>query len=154
MRTPARSHRRLIARAGSTALWTMLCTVPREIGQSKRSRSNSTTARYGLWPDQHQGQDQLPQPGLGDGQVEEDVVGAGRGVEGVGQGVRGGVGLLIEELAADLMLPSQLGDRVSPSEDLDGEILPLGRQEPLGRPRTGSGRAAGVEVRLCERGKT
>jgi hypothetical protein len=28
----------------------MLCTVPREIRQSKRSRSNSTTARYGLWP--------------------------------------------------------------------------------------------------------
>ena len=46
----AKSKRRLIARAGSTALVTMLCTVPREMRQSKRSRSSSTTARYGLWP--------------------------------------------------------------------------------------------------------
>jgi hypothetical protein len=56
------------------------------------------------------------------------------GVEGVVQGVRCGVGLLIEEVAADLMLPGQLGDRVSPGQDLHGEIPPLGRQEPLGRP--------------------
>ena len=42
--------RPLIARAGSTALRTMLCTVPREMRQSKRSRNNSTTARYGAWP--------------------------------------------------------------------------------------------------------
>ena len=33
-------------------------------------------AAVGTMADQHQGQDQLPQPSLGDRQVEEDVVGA------------------------------------------------------------------------------
>ena len=37
--------------------------------------------------DQHQGQDQLPQPSLGDRQVEEDALGLGFGVEGVGQSI-------------------------------------------------------------------
>ena len=32
------------------------------------------------------------------------------------------------------MLPSQLRDRVCPGEDLDGQVLPLRRQESLGRP--------------------
>ena len=35
--------------------------------------------------DQHQGQDQLPQPGLGDRQVEEDILGLEIGVKGFGQ---------------------------------------------------------------------
>jgi hypothetical protein len=97
---------------------------------------------------QHQSQDQLTQPGLGYRQVEEDVFGRWCGVEGVGQGVRCGVGLLIEELPADLMLPSQLGDRVSPGEDLYSEIPPLGRQEPLGRPGDEVGNGDGSQVRL------
>jgi hypothetical protein len=62
--------------------------------------------------------------------------------------VRCGVGLLIEKLPADLMLPSQLGDRVSPGEDLNREIPPLGRQEPLGRP--GDGVRDWTELRLRE----
>jgi hypothetical protein len=49
--------------------------------------------------------------------------------------VRCGVGLLIEELPADLMLPSQLGDRVSPGEDLNREIPPLGRPGAAGPAR-------------------
>lgn len=86
---------------------------------------------------QHQSQDQLTQPGFGDRQVEEDVVGRRCGVEGVGQGVGCGVGLPIQELTADLTFPSPFGDRVSPGEDLNSEILPLGWQESVGRPGDG-----------------
>ena len=75
--------------------------------------------------DQHQGQDQLPQPGLGYGEVEEDLLGLRFGLKGLGQSVLGGVGLLIEELAADLMFPGQVRDWLSPSEHLDSQILPL-----------------------------
>ena len=39
------------------------------------------------------------------------------------------------------MLPSQIRDRLSPGEDLNGEILPLGRQESLGRPGDEAGKA-------------
>ena len=125
MRTPAKLTRRLIARAGSTALRTILCTVPSEMGQSKRSRNSSTTARYGAWPTNTSPEDQLTQPRLGDGEVKENILVLGLGIEGVGQRITGGVGLLVEELAADLMLPGQLGDRLSPGEDLDSQILPL-----------------------------
>ena len=55
-------------------------------------------AAVGTMADQHEGQDQLPQPSLGHGQVEEDFLGLGFGVKGLGQSVLGGVGLLIEEL--------------------------------------------------------
>ena len=75
--------------------------------------------------DQHQAQDQLPQPSLGYRQVEEDFVGLGFGGKGVGQSILGGVGLLIEELAADLMFPGQIRDGLSPREDLDSQLLPL-----------------------------
>ena len=67
-------------------------------------------AAVGTVTGQDQGEDQLPEPRLGDRQVEEDVLGRSRWVEGVLQGDLGGVGLLVEELAADLMLPGQLGD--------------------------------------------
>ena len=46
----------------------------------------------------------------------------------MGQRITGGVGLLVEELPADLMLLSQLRDRLSPSEDLNSQILPLCRE--------------------------
>src|SRR5271157_6596893 len=45
------------------------------------------------------------------------------------------MGLLIEELPADLVLPGQLGDRFSPGEHLDGQVLPLLRQQSLGGTR-------------------
>src|SRR5271165_2008318 len=85
--------------------------------------------------DQHQGQDKLPQPSLGDRQVEKDVVGSTRGCEGFAESLLGGVNLLIEELPADLVLPGQLGDRFSPGEHLDGQALPLLRQQSLGGTR-------------------
>ena len=43
--------------------------------------------------------------------------------------------LLIEELPADRVLPGQLGDRFSPGEHLDGQALPLLRQQSLGGTR-------------------
>ena len=99
--------------------------------------------------DQHQGQDQLPQPGPGDREVEEDVVGSRRGGERQVEGDLRGGDLLIDELPADLMLTSQLGDRLGPGEGPDGQLLPLLRQEPLGRP--GDEGRCGDELGLRER---
>ena len=75
--------------------------------------------------DQHQGQDKLPQPSLGDRQVEEDLLGLGFRVKGLGESVLGDVGLLIEELAADLVFSGQVRDGLSTSEYLDRQILPF-----------------------------
>ena len=69
-------------------------------------------AAVGAMTTQDQGQDQLMEPGLGDRQVEEDLLVGSRRVEGVLQSQLGGVGLSVEELAADLMLAGQLGDRL------------------------------------------
>jgi len=54
------------------------------------------------------------------------------GGESLAEGLLGGVNLLIEELPADLMFPGQLGDRFRAGEHLDGQVLPLPRQELLG----------------------
>ena len=99
---------------------------------------------------QHQGQDQLMQPGFGDGQVEEHVIRFGPGLEGPCQGVPGDVGLLVEELAADLMTAGQIGDRMGPTENLDGESSTLRRPQPLGGPRRGCGQRSGVALRERE----
>ena len=58
--------------------------------------------------DQHQGQDKLPQPSLGDRQVEKDVIRSTRRCEGFAERLLGGVSLLIEELTTDFMLPGQV----------------------------------------------
>jgi len=47
------------------------------------------------------------------------------GPRSLGQSVLGGVGLLIEELAADLMFPVQVREWLSPSEHLDSQTLPF-----------------------------
>jgi hypothetical protein len=52
--------------------------------------------------------------------LEQDVLGRGRWVEGALQGELGGIGLSVEELAADLMLAGQLGDGLGSGEDLEG----------------------------------
>ena len=46
------------------------------------------------------------------GRWKRHLLGLGFGVKGAGQSVLGGVGLLIEELAADLMFPGQVADLV------------------------------------------
>ena len=58
--------------------------------------------------DQHQGQDKLPEPSLGDRQVEEDLIGSTLRCEGFAERLLGGVSLLVEELTTDFMLPGQV----------------------------------------------
>ena len=99
---------------------------------------------------QHQGQDQLMQPGFGYGQVEEHVIRLGPGLEGPCQGLLSDVSLLIEELAADLMTTGQVSDRMGPTEDLDGQIAALRRQQLLSGPRRGCGQRSGVALRERE----
>jgi hypothetical protein len=100
------------------------------------------------------------EPRLGDRQVEEDRIIGWRRVEGAVEGEPGGVGLSVEELAADLMLAGESGDRLGTGEDLEGEVLPpLGRESPGGaRWRDGSreriglrGGDGGRSLRACEK---
>ena len=79
----------------------------------------------GAVADQHLPKDQLLQPGLAHGQVEENFIIGRFGVERAGQSFLGGVGLLIEELPADLMVTSQVGNWLSSSEYLDSQMPPL-----------------------------
>jgi len=74
---------------------------------------------------QHQSENQLTYPRLGDGKVKKSILILRFGIEGMGQRITGGVGLVVEELAADLMFPGQLRDRLSPNEHLNTQILPL-----------------------------
>jgi hypothetical protein len=87
-------------------------------------------------------QHQWPQPGFGHREVEENFFGLWGGVKGLGQGILGSVGLLIEELAADAMFPGQVRDCLSPREDLDRQIPPLLGEQSLGRPRREAGHSA------------
>jgi hypothetical protein len=65
----------------------------------------------------------LPQPGFGDGQPEEEL---GRVVrrwgKGVVEGVVGLMQLLVDELATDVVLGGEFGDRL-PREGVEGELL-------------------------------
>jgi len=85
--------------------------------------------------DEHQGQDQLPQPRLGNRQVEEDLLGSQNRGEGTVERLLRGVHLLVEELPADLVLAGQLGDCFRPGEHLDGQVSPLLSRQLLGRTR-------------------
>src|SRR4029077_17401517 len=78
------------------------------------------------------------------GEIKKHLGGRGRGSESLAERLLGSVSLLVEELPADFMLPSQLRDRFCPGEDLDGQVLPLQRTQSLGRPGDRS------EVRLRE----
>ena len=82
-------------------------------------------AAGGAMADEHQGEDQLPQPSLGNRQVEEDLLGSQNGGEGTVEQLLRGVQLLVEELPADLVLAGQLGDCFRPGEHLDGQVSPL-----------------------------
>ena len=57
---------------------------------------------------QHQCQDQLAQPRLGDRKVKENIRVLRLRMERLTQRLTGRVGLLVEELAADLMFPGQV----------------------------------------------
>ena len=129
------------------ALVTMLCTVPSDEGIIEQVAQQFDNAAVGAMATQHQAEDQLFDPVLGDGEVEEDVIGWGTGSEGLVERLLGGVNLLVDELPADPLLASRLRDRFRPGEDLDGQGLPLRREELLGRPADG---VDGIEVRLRE----
>jgi hypothetical protein len=123
MWTRARSYESLIDRARATAAWTTLWAVPREVSVEEVAREGDGAA-VGAVTGQDQGEDRLTEPGPGDRQVEEDLLGRWGRVEGAVQGESGRVGLSVEELAADLMLTGQLGDGLPAGEDPEGQLLP------------------------------
>ncbi len=93
--------------------------------------------------DQSEAKDQLLKPGFGHREPEEELgrVGRRRG-EGVVEGVVGLVELLVDELAADLMLVGQFGDGLA-GEGGEGELLPHRGGEPTswcGRGKDRGGR--------------
>lgn len=75
--------------------------------------------------DEGEAEDQLPEPGLGDGQPEQEL---GRVVrrwgKGVVEGVVGLLQLLVNEFATDVVLSGQFGDRL-PGEGVENELLAL-----------------------------
>jgi hypothetical protein len=84
--------------------------------------------------DEDQGEDELADPGLGDREVEEHPVVSGgwfRG-EGVIDGLLSLLGLVVDELAADLVLLGELGDGCGARECVESESLSLGRGQILG----------------------
>ncbi len=86
-------------------------------------------AAVGAVTGEDRGEDQSTEPGRGDRQVEEDLLVRRRRIEGVVQGESGGVGLLVEEFAADLMLAGRVGDGMRAGEDPEGQLLaPPGRE--------------------------
>ena len=93
--------------------------------------------------DEHQGQDQLPQPRLGNRQVEEDLLGSPNRGEGTVERLLRGVHLLVEELPADLVLAGQVGNCFRPGEHLDGQVSPLLRRSCLAGQETGTVAGAG-----------
>ena len=153
MPIPERSYRRLIPRAGDGAVDDVVHgALGDPIVEQVAEQLDHAAGR--AMADQHQGQDQLPQPRLGDREVEEDLVGPGRGGERPVEGDLGGGDLLIDELPADLMLASQLGDRLGPGEGPDGQLLPLLRQESLGRAGDGGRCGDGLGLRERDAGRT
>ena len=124
MRTPARSHRPLIWRRFDGAAHDIVHRAQGD-GVVKEVADQLDDGPVGTVADQHLPKDQLMQPGLAHGQVEENFIIGRFGVERAGQSVLGGMSLLIEELAADLMFSGQVRDWLSPSQHLDTQILPL-----------------------------
>ena len=82
--------------------------------------------------DEHQSQDQLSQPGLGDGHPEKPLVGlAVVAVNGLVQSVVGVVELLVNERAADLVSGGPLAERLA-SEGVKGPLLALVGEQGVG----------------------
>jgi hypothetical protein len=87
--------------------------------------------------------DQLRQPGPGDGEVEEDLpVGRQGRREGAVKGILSNQLLAIDELAADAVSASEVGDRL-PSQSVESQALALLGVEQL----SGTGFSSGGSVR-------
>jgi hypothetical protein len=73
----------------------------------------------------------LAQPRLGDRQPKEELgERVGGRAEGLVEGVVSVLQLLVDELAADLMVGSQCGDGLT-GEGVEGELLPCRRRQRL-----------------------
>jgi len=91
-------------------------------------------------------EDELADPSLSDREVEEHPVVPGgwfRG-EGVIEGLLGLLGLVVDELAADLVLLCELRDGCGAGERVESKPLSLGRGQILGR--TGRRRGEGLRT--------
>ncbi len=73
--------------------------------------------------DQGEAENYLPEPGFGDGQPEEELGRVGRErLEGLVEGLMGAVELLVDKLAADLLLVSSRSDRLA-GQRVERELL-------------------------------
>jgi hypothetical protein len=82
-------------------------------------------AAKGAMADEDQGQDELANPGAGDGEVEQDrLVVVGLGSEGLVKGVVSEGELLVDELAADLVLRGEISDGL-PGKGVQGDLVAL-----------------------------
>jgi hypothetical protein len=93
--------------------------------------------------DEDQAEGQLVQPSLGDGKVKEDGAVLGVRVEGVSEGLLRFVGLLVDELAADVMGGGEVADGLCAGEGVEGQMLALVRRESFGGDGGGGGLGAG-----------
>src|SRR4051794_35041134 len=85
--------------------------------------------------DQSEAEYQLPEPGLGDRKPEEELAGGGGGRgKGVVEGSVCVVELLVDELAADVLLVSQNTDGL-PGQGVQGELLACRRWQRPCRSR-------------------
>ena len=98
-------------------------------------------AAEGAVADKREAEDQLPQPGFGHGQPEEEMRRLVRWwSKGLVEGVVGVAELPIDELAADLVLIGQGRDGLA-GEGAQGELLSCREGQPTGRgERDGAGR--------------
>src|ERR1700682_5561092 len=88
-------------------------------------------ASIGTVADQCQTESDLPQPVLGDGEMEQYLI-VGRACrEDIIQSSLGGGGLLVDELATDVLLVGQTGDCASAGQSLHANREPLARSERL-----------------------
>ena len=102
-------------------------------------------AAQGAVTAEDQTEGELPEPGLGDGEVDENAAIAGVGSEGLVEGVLGLVGLLVDERAADVVGGGKVAEGLGTREGSNGELLALVRKELLGSTggRRGGGGAGG-----------
>ena len=104
-------------------------------------------APIGAVAHQEQSQDEAAQPQRGHRQPAQDAAVGGEAVRSKGgrEGLRGLVGLLVDERAADLLVLRQAGDRAGPGQGRDRQRLALvGRQEVSGTGRGGGSRDDGA----------
>ena len=93
-------------------------------------------APKGAMADEDQSQDELANPGAGDGEVEQDrLVVVGLGSEGLVQGVVSEVELLVDELAANLVLHGESRDGLTGKGGQSDLVTLLGRQKVSGTVR-------------------